>query len=30
VPLVACGITLLLGGLRSRWLADPAPVQESA
>jgi phosphatidylglycerol:prolipoprotein diacylglycerol transferase len=30
IPLVAIGIFLLLGGLRSRWLADPRPAQESA
>jgi phosphatidylglycerol:prolipoprotein diacylglycerol transferase len=29
LPLVACGIYLLLHGLRSRWLADPAPARES-
>ena len=30
LPLVACGLFLLLHGLRSRWLADPAPAQEPA
>jgi phosphatidylglycerol:prolipoprotein diacylglycerol transferase len=29
VPLVAIGIYLLLSGLRSHWLADPAPAQEN-
>jgi phosphatidylglycerol:prolipoprotein diacylglycerol transferase len=30
VPLVAFGVYLLLGGLRSGWLADPAPARENA
>ena len=30
LPLVAIGIFLLLGGLRSRWLADQRPAQVSA
>jgi len=30
LPLIACGLFLLLGGLRSRWLADPAPTREGA
>jgi phosphatidylglycerol:prolipoprotein diacylglycerol transferase len=30
LPLAACGLYLLLHGLRSRWLADPAPARESA